>query len=244
MSTAAILLRIIDRPRKAMDVVVERPRSWWLAAVLVVLSTLVLSWASAPLRAELAVERSEKMLERFAAQLPEERLQVVRERLQEQPPLRTALTSAAVAVVLGGIGWLVRGGLSHFCGMAIGGVSAWLPTFAVGVWSLLPFVVRDLVQSAFVLWNGELIEHTGVSVLVATGDWATDARNPLYLVLSQVDPFVLWHLIVLGAGIAAATKLSPAKAAFLALLVWALMAAVKVGVSLLGATVTGGLLGK
>jgi len=243
MNSGSVLLRIIDRPRKAMEGVVTTPRSWWLPALLLVASALALNVISAPLQAELTVAQSEQMLARFADQMPAEQLELARERLLARDPVRTALLSSAVAIVIGAVGWLVRGGLGHFGSMAVGGSSTWLPTFAVTVWSLFPFVVRDIVQSVYIALQGELIEHQGLASFVATGNALSSAGDPLYLALSQVDPFVAWHWILLALGLGAATELGTVKAFFLGLFIWALIAGAKVGVAVLSAGLAGGLMG-
>ena len=243
MTTGSILLHIIDRPKKAMGGVADNPRSWWLVAVLIVVSILVLNWVSAPYEANLALVRSERMLERFAPNVPQEQMAMIRERLAAPSPLRTVLVGAVGAIALGAVGWLLRGALLHFGSMAAGGTSVWFSTYAAGVWSLVPYVIRNVVQAVYVASSGGLIDHAGLSVLVASGDWLADAQNPMYVALSQVDPFVLWHLILLTAGLGAAAKVSPAKAATLAILAWALFAAIKIGLALLGASLGGGLLG-
>lgn len=127
--------------------------------------------------------------------------------------------------------------------MALGGTSAWGPTFAVGVWSMLPFFFRDLLQTAYVLLRGQLIEHQGLSFLVASGDWLKDSYDLLYSFLGNVGPFSLWHIILLSIGIAVATKISAAKATVTALVVWGIFTALKLLPVAIGATVGQGLLG-
>jgi hypothetical protein len=72
MGLARIVLSIIDRPREAMQQVASRPRSWLLAAVLLVASLVLLTAISAPQQIELANERSQAMIEQLKASMSEE----------------------------------------------------------------------------------------------------------------------------------------------------------------------------
>ena len=227
MSLARILLGMVDQPARAMQEAAKRSRSWWLPAVLLVIGTTVLVWISAPYQMELANETSAQMIERITANMPEEQARMVRERSQQLTLPRYWLGSAGVSLILAALGWLVRGAVIHFTGMAAGGTSAWGGTFTIGVWSMLPYFVRNLLQVAYVWINERAIRHAGFSFLVATGDLLKDSRNLVYVLLANVDLFALWHVVLLGTGIAAATKLSRPKATVLAITVWALFVAVK-----------------
>ena len=243
MSLAGALLKTVDRPAQAMGEVAHRPRSWWLAAILLVISMSVLAWFSAPYQIELANERSAQMIERIAANMPEEQARLVRENAREVT-LTTYLASAVgVGLAVAALGWAGRGAVVHFSSMAAGGTSTWGATFATCVWSMLPFFVRDLVQTAYVLIYEQVIEHQGLAFLVATGDFVRDSSSIPYALLTNIDPFALWHIVLLATAIAAATKISRAKAAIMALVVWGLFLGLKLLPTVIGASVTGSLLG-
>jgi hypothetical protein len=243
MSLARTLLGVIDQPTRAMREAAERPRSWWLPALLLVVGTIALAWVSAPYQMELANERSAQMIERVTANMPEEQAEMVRERSQQLTLPQYWLGTAGVGLVLAALGWAIRGAVIHFSSMALGGTSAWGSTFAIGVWGMLPFFVRDLVRATFVWVNEQAIEHEGLSFLVASGDLLEDSTNLVYALLANVDPFALWHVVLLGIGISAATRLSRLKAALLALVVLALSVAVKLLPVAVGAAVGGRFLG-
>jgi len=218
MRTFAIPFSMLDRPGAAMQGVAEKPRTWLIVALLIVLGSVALLAASQTQQLALAAERTEQML----AALPEAQAEAVRQRPGGGVTTpQTYWIGGLVAIAMGAIGWLTRGTLIHFGSMALGGVSAWGSSFAVGVWSLLPFFVRDIVQVIYVAVNGKVIEHQGLSFLVASGDMMQNARNLRYAALAQLDPFVLWHLVLLTAGIAVATRMGRGRAFALALLITA-----------------------
>ena len=243
MHAFGVLVRIIDRPRQALSLACEHPRSWWLAAVLIVLSALASIWVSAPIQAELAQERAEEMVDRITASMPEEQAEAVRERNTAITPQRLMLTSGAAAIVISALGWVLRGGIVHLSSLAAGAASVWSSTYAACVWSMVPFAARDLLQTAFVVIKQSTIEHKGLSFLVASGDWLADSGDTVYVLLSNIDLFALWHLLLFASAISVSTKLGRTKGAIMALLVWGVFLALKLVPAIIGRAVTGGMMG-
>jgi hypothetical protein len=241
MNLVTITTGMVDRPGQAMAEAAKRPRAWFLPAVLLVLSMVVLLGVLAPYQIKLANERSAQVIEQLAANMSEEQARMIRESARPITPTTYWLSGLGVGLAVAALGWVLRGTVVHFSSMAAGGTSVWGPTFAVCLWSMLPFFVRDLVQATYTLVSKQLIEHQGLSFLVASGDVLKDGRSLSYALLGNVDPFALWHIILLGLGISAATKLSKGKATFMALIVWLVFLAVKLVPVLLGRAVMGNL---
>lgn len=243
MSLAGALFKIADRPGQTMDEVAQRARAWWLPAILLAISMSVLAWFSAPYQMALASERSAQMIERMVANMPEEQAQLVRETSREMTLTTYLVSAVGVGLAVAALGWVARGTVVHFSSMAAGGESTWGATLATCVWSMIPFFVRDLVQTAYVVINEQVIEHQGISFLVASGDPLQDAGDALYGLLTNVDPFALWHLVLLTAAIAAATKISRTKAAVMAVIVWTVFVGLKMLPAIIGASVTQSFMG-
>lgn len=241
MNLAAITIGMVDRPGQAMAEAAKRPRAWFVPAVLLVLSMVLLLAVSAPEQIKLANERSAQMIERLTANMSEEQARLVRENARPITPMTYWLSGLGMGLVMAALGWVLRGAIVHFSSMAAGGTSVWGPTFAVCLWSMLPFFVRDLVQAAYILVSKQLIEYQGLSFLVASGDVLKDSRNLMYALLGNVDPFALWHIVLLGIGISAATKLGKGKATFMALVVWLVFLVLKLVPVFLGRAVMGNL---
>jgi hypothetical protein len=149
---------------------------------------------------KLADEQQQMMIERMAAQMSEEQMAQVRANVKPMTPQTFWLAGLGGALVIAALGWAARGGVAHFTSMAMGGQSTWGPTYAVGVWSMIPYVVRSLLMTVYVLVNKGVMAHSGLSFLVAPKGHMKNARNWQYLALSLVDPFVLWHIILFGIG--------------------------------------------
>lgn len=226
MNPFSIACRVVDRPAEAFAAVAERPRSWWLPAVLLIGSLAMLAWVSAPHQVALANERTGEMLARLGANLSEEQIALARERSLMTLPryLLSAIGLGSISLV---VGWLLRSGILHLSALALGYQGPWQKTFAVVVWSAFPFLVRNLLQTGLVVYHNQVAIHEGLSFLVASGDWLADSRNLWYAFLAQVDPFVVWHLALLTIGLAVATGLGRKKAGLMAFLVWLLFAGLK-----------------
>ena len=230
MKLGAILLHIVDNPYNAFRAVLARPKSWLLVAALLVASTVMLLAVSAPYGIEIANRMTDQQIERITANMDADQAAAIREQAAQRGGITTAtylLSGGVSAILMMGLGWVARGAVAHFSSMALGGVSTWATTFAVGVWSMLPFFVRDLIQAAWALINGQSVAHQGLSFLVTSGDLLTDSTNIAYLALAQLDLFVLWHIFLFGIALAVATKVSRTKGFVLAAVIWVVFAALR-----------------
>ncbi|MBC7236795.1 MAG: YIP1 family protein [Chloroflexi bacterium] len=222
MKAISTLFAMLDRPEAALKSVAEHPRRWLVMALLLVLSLAALTFVSTDRAVALANERSQVMIERLVESMPADQAEAVRARAgaRSMTPSQYWLTALGGGALLAFIGWAVRGAVIHFSSMALGGTSSWPGTFAMTVWTSFPFMVRNIVQTVYVAVAGELIEHQGLSAFVASGDWLQNSRDITYNLLSRIDPFTLWFLVVSTAGVAAATKVSKGKAALLVIVLW------------------------
>ena len=243
MNLLATVVGMAARPTEAMESVVERPRSWLLAAALVILGSAILIAVSAPYQVELANERSEQMIESIAASMPEEQAQMVRDAASEMTVQRYWLTAGLAFLVVAALGWVARGAIVHFSSVALGGHSEWGATFAIGVWAMVPYCVRELLQTAYVAINGQIPHHAGLAFFVSSGDWIADSRNMLYALASNVDPFALWHIVLLGIGISVATKVDRAKGMLMAIVIFCVFLGLKLIPVAIGAAVGGRFMG-
>lgn len=237
MNSFSIALGMVDRPAEVLTGAAERPRSWWLPAILIIGSLVALAWVSAPHQVALANERMDEMLARLSANLSEEQLALARARGAMTLPryLTSAIGLGGVSLV---VGWLLRAGILHLSALALGYQGPWQRVFAVVVWSALPFFVRNLLQAGIVIYYGQGIAHEGLAFWAASGDWLADSRNLGYLFLGQVDPFVVWHLVLLAVGMSVATGLGRRKTGIMVFCVWLLFAALKLVPAAIGAGFT------
>lgn len=209
MRSLALLIGIIDHPRTTLAAVLASPRwKWLLPAILCLGATAFLLLVSAE-----ELSRQAGQQQAAAMQALEDQLQGMSEAQREQmrqqmttftSPMFLGLTSFAVSAIGLLIGWLLGAGIL-FMGLSISGDEIKLaPLVAAISWTWLPFAVRDLVSAGWTLATGAVRVNPGLSYFVATGDSLADARNPLWLLASQVDLFWLWHLALIYALVKAA----------------------------------------
>jgi hypothetical protein len=240
---------IIAHPRSTLTYVSERGRrTWWLPALLILLLTIAFVAASGPIRTRQARQEmraaQEEMAKRLGQELSEEEL----ERAQSitASPMITVVFPTAASAVGRVAGWLIWAGALYLASIALGGRGNFGQMFPVTVWSGLPYALRSLVQTIYVLVSSHLIENQGLSGLVQQDLSAADAiASPpttgqmlLSAFLARVDLYLVWHLVLLVIAVAAATRLSRRKSALVTLGVWILLTALSLVPTLIGGLFT------
>jgi len=244
-----LLWGVIRHPGETLTTIAERARrSWWLPAVLIVLLTVVLAVASAPIisrdtREEMRAAQ-EEMAERMGEELSEEDLE--RAQAITASPLITIVFPAVSGVLGQLVGWVIWAAALYLASMALGGRSNFGQIFPVTVWSSFPYTVRSLLQTIYILSSNQLIENPGLSGLLGEHSSAADliASPPgtgeilLTGFLSRIDIFLVWHLILLVIAVGAAARLSRRKSILVTLVVWVLLTGLSLIPSLLAGLFT------
>ncbi len=230
----------VDQPKKTMRYVIDEARwSTLLApALAIIVALIIFTIVSAPASSELAREQATQQVSAQMDSLSDEQAAEVERSLQT---FTSPLFIGATGIALGTLGliltWLFRGAVLFFIGYLFGTEKRYFQMVSLALWSWLPFALRDLVNAVFVLVNGQLVINRGLSFLVTSGDPVQDAGNLLYGLLSQVDLFLAWHLLLVAVGLAVSTRANTAKAAVGTVAYWVLTALVGLAPSLL-ATLT------
>lgn len=240
------LLGWIDQPKKTLRYVFENP-TWRvrLAPVVVVLvSLIIVTVVSAPLLSEVSRQQAEEQIAAQMGSLSGEQAEQVRGSLDT---LTSPLFLGVTAIALGTLGlvltWLFRGALLFFISYLFGTDNRYIQMVTVVLWAWLPFALRDLVQAIYVVLNGQLVLHRGLSFLVASSDQAQNAGNLLYGLLSQVDVFLVWHLVLVAIALMVSTRASMVKAAMGTVGYWLVTALVGLSPTLLSMVVGGSFMG-
>ena len=105
--------------------------------------------------------------------------------------------------------------------------------FRAVTWTWLPYVLRGLLQTVYILVSSQLIVNPGLSGLVQetrpVGEMVFTPPNLgqmlLVALLSKVDIFLFWNLILLVIGVRVVTRLPWRKAILATLGVWILLTA-------------------
>ncbi len=231
----------IDQPKKTLRYVIKEPR-WplWLAPVLIILvAAIIVTVVSAPLLSEMSREQAEEQIRGQMAGVSGEQEEQMERALETfTSPLFLALTGIAFTVLGLILTWLFRGALLFFIGYFLGTDNRYIQMVTLVLWAWLPFALRDLVQAIYVLLNGQLAINRGLSFLVASGDQAQNAGNLLYGFLGQIDIFLVWHLLLVGIGIAVSTRSTTTKTALATIGYWIVTALIGLSPALLQMLVT------
>jgi len=238
---------MIVRPRATLETLREREgRTWWLPALLAVLFIVLPVAVAGPITARQAREAVRAAQEQFASETPAgDEAQMEQAMSIAASPLITVVFPAVGGVVGQAAGWLVWAGVLYLGGMALGGRSTFGQMFRMRVWTWLPYALRGLLQTIYILASGQTIANPGLSGLVQENrpiqEMIMTPPSPgqtiLVALLAKVDLFLVWNLILLVIGVMVVTHLPRRKAVLLTLGVWVLLTAVGLLPALVGGLV-------
>ncbi len=228
----ALLVGVLIRPRTTFGYLKDNhKRAWWLPAILIVLLTLApLLIASRQSSPEMGPGMEQPVISGAKGMAVEPGA----ESSMETPS--TASTSGAsgilslVSAVLGApVAWLVWGGALYLASVFLGRSSSFGQMFRLAVWTWLPYGIRSLVQTIYILVTGNTIVNAGLSGFVI--DKSAQSIIPpgpgqlaLASILGRVDIYMLWHLVLVSVGLMAFTNLTRRKAWTAALAIWLVLA--------------------
>ena len=239
-----LLWGMIVRPRTTLEYLNERGgRTWWLPALLAALLVILPVVVAAPITARQSREAVAAVQEQFGGEMPaEEQAQMEQAMSMAASPLITLVFPAAGGVVGLVVGWLVWAGALYLGSMALGGRSTFGQMFRTVVWAWLPYALRGLLQTVYILASGQLIPNPGLSGLVQENRPIGEivvappslGQTLLVAFLSRIDLFLVWSLVLLVIGVVVATRLPRRKAVLVTLGVWLLLTALSLLPALIG----------
>jgi hypothetical protein len=224
-----LLFGIVDKPAATFRAALAR-RKWWMAVVpllIVFVCLAVLLAARAPHDAELARQQMQRQLESMSAeQAQAAQASGTMDTFTSAPFIFGAgLVTGLLALV---IGVLAQAAVLYFGALITGGEVNFGQVFTMSAWTRMPSAFGALVQAGFTLAAGRAVNYPGLSTLVATGDLTKDGRNPMVGLLSGVDLFWLWHLLLVAIGLSVVARFGRVKATALTLIYAALSLALVV----------------
>jgi hypothetical protein len=231
-SLVRLLLDVIDRPAATFGAVLaRRGAATWIVPLLVVIVCLwPMAVVQAPYNAELAQQQMRRQLE---AMPPEQARQASAQMdtFTSLPFMVVSGLGAGIVALL--IGTLAQTALLYFSTLLIGREVTFGLVFRVSAWSRLPYALSFLAVAGFTAAAGQVVRYPGLSALVGNGNFLEDSRQPLDALLSGIDLFWLWHLLLVTVGLAVATRCRRSQALPLTLLYAALSLVVLAGPALL-----------
>lgn len=188
------------RPRAAFERLRERPAYVWLWALVVLVAATTLHTA---VYAPRMIELQNEVIESQGLDQGEDAIPAnVRESLET-----VSIVTAYVAGPLGlAAGALIVAVILYAVAKAWGAQAGFALTLGTVVMARLPEALRALVQSGYMLATGSWVDHQGLGAMVATPDVLT-SPNVGYALLSLVDAFSIWSIVLFAVGLVVALGL-------------------------------------
>lgn len=197
----ALLPGIVDRPVQTLAQVMAQPRwRWVLPAVLTLTGLVIFLVVARDQLVQQVLDQQALAMQRLGPQLgdmsPAQQEQMRQQIERFSGPVFVLVTRVIGEVASLALGWLI-GSLILFFGELLGGKEiGYNQVFAGYSWTWLPFALRYLVETGWVLLSGQLVANPGLSYFVASGDPIADGANPVWRLANYVDVFSVWHVVL------------------------------------------------
>lgn len=188
---------LLVRPKRTLANLLswETP-AWATPLILISLAAILLPIAAGPATRELAIANQPPLPPDFQYYSQQQQEQFMHAIAVATGPLYIYVLPAALALARVWIGWLVSGFGLYLALTFLGGRLSSRSLLSLAAWAGLPYALRELVRTGYVLGTGNLIQHAGLSGLVISAD-------PTFwqLVLQYVDLYWFWHIALLLIGL-------------------------------------------
>jgi len=202
---------LLIRPRRAFGEIVRLERPSWLTPLLILsLAALLPVLALGRVRQQAGAFGAESLPPDFQYYTAEQQAQFMQALESTRSPTFLYLLPGVGAVAVVWIGWLITGGVLHLVSTILGGRSTSLAVLNIAGWSGLPFALRAALRAGFILLAGRAISGPGLAGFVAS-----DSTGLLLFcrqLLAAIDVYLIWHMVLLGLGLATLGGLTRGKA--------------------------------
>lgn len=200
------LLSVLTHPRRTFGEIAAESRPTWLTPMVVLsITALLVVLVSGYLKTRAAMMGEVQLPPDWQWWPPE----MQNNYMQAQQATQGATFMYIIPLVgsLTGLwlGWLLVAGMLHLGSTLLGGRGSMQGALTITAWASLPFAIRDLLRVIYMLSAGHAIGSPGLS------GFATSAGFVPQL-MSRLDLFVLWYILLLIIGFAIADGLSRGKA--------------------------------
>jgi hypothetical protein len=130
------------------------------------------------------------------------------------------------------LGWLLLAALLHFGSTLLGGRGSMQSALNIVAWASLPFALRDILRIVYMLSAGHAINSPGLSGFLSTPGF-------LAQLLTRVDIFLIWQIVLLVIGLAITDSLPRGKAAAGVIVVMSLVLLAQAGLGALSSSFGG-----
>lgn len=200
------LLSIVTRPRRAFGEMAVEARATWLTPMLVLSVTAILVVIVAGyLKTQAAMMGEVELPPDWQYWSPDMQENYMQAQQATQGATFIYIIPLVGALTALWVGWIVIAGLLHLGSTLLGGRGSMQGALNIVAWASLPFAIRDVLRVVFMLSAGHAINSPGLSGFAAsTGLWSQ--------LLSRLDVFMIWYIVLLVIGFALTEGLPRGKA--------------------------------
>ena len=197
---------ILLHPRRTFQEMVSESRATWLTPMLILSVTAILVVIVAGYLKSRAAMMGEIMLPPdWEFWTPEMQNNYMQAQQATQGPVFNYIMPLVGSLTGLWVGWLLLAGLLHFGSTLLGGRGSMQSALNIVAWASLPFAVRDILRIIFMLAAGHAIVSPGLSGFMTTPGFIAQ-------LLTRLDIFMIWHVILLVLGFAITDGLPRGKA--------------------------------
>lgn len=224
---------VLFRPRAAFAEMASEARSTWSAPMLALsVTALLIVLAAGYLKTRAAMMGEIALPPDWQWWTPEMQENYMRAQQATQGPVFAYVIPLVGAWTRLWVGWLVLSGLLHLGSTLSGGRGTMQGSLNVVAWANVPFVLRDILRLVFMLIARRVITSPGLSGFASASGFVSH-------LLARADIFLIWSMILLVMGLAAADGLPKGRAFAIVLIVSILFLLASAGLDALGSGLSG-----
>jgi len=227
------LQAMLFRPRQAFEEVTSEARATWLTPMLVwTITAILVVMVAGNLKARAAAMGEIQLPQDWQYWTPEMQENYMRAQQATQSPVFLYVMPMLGSLAGLWVGWLLLAALLHFGSTLLGGRGSMQGALNIVAWASLPFALRNLLRIVFMLSAGHAIVSPGLSGFAAAPGFVAQ-------LLTRLDIFLIWNIILLVIGFGIADSLPRTKAVTGVLVVMVLVLLAQAGLGALGSGLGG-----
>jgi len=192
-----LFIPILLKPKKTLDEIAEKEHAIWIAPLVVLMVTaLILVLVSAPLVGQASQPVGEPEMYEYYS--PEQQEQYQNAVNMGASPVVTVIFPLVGKILGIWVGWILLGSILHLSLTLNGSRSSNRSALNIVAWSSVPLILRDLVQIIAILITRQTIQQPGLSGFIADG--STGFMTFVAALLSLVDIYLIWQIVLIGMG--------------------------------------------
>jgi len=227
------LQSVLFRPRQVFEEMTSESRPTWLTPMLVLTVTAVLVVIVAGyLKAQAAMMGEISLPQDWQYWSPDMQKNYMQAQQATQGPVFMYVMPLLGSLAGLWVGWLLLAAMLHFGSTLLGGRGSMQSALNIVAWASLPFVLRDLLRIVLMLFAGHAISSPGLSGFASTTGFIAH-------LLTRLDIFLFWNVILMVIGFGIADSLPRSKAATGVVVVVLLILLAQAGLGAVGSSFGG-----